>query len=282
VTPLAIVLCAALLAAEPTRGPASSTEAAGEATDEVDAQRDTAVEPAGGKGVSPVELIPRLDLRQIFTKLQGGVSVHDTVLELDIQFLRRVLLRYQGPARIVQTPTGQVAGLGDIQFGLVVIVGSTPRFVGAVLLGAELDTATQAPLGAGKVQPIVGLGAAVKPYRWWLVYGVAQQQFSVGGPSNRPDTNQLATDVGSILFGKDFNWLKLDVQTTVDFPGGAVGRVYGLAEVGSLLIGRVGLFARAGTQLAGPAYVDYTVGAGFRYLFRLEAPRPRPGAPGRM
>ncbi len=151
-----------------------------------------------------------------------------------------------------------------------------------MLAGAELNSATQPALGSGKLQPILGLGAAIKPYRWWLAYAVAQQQFSVAGASNRPDTNQLATDVGSILFGKDFNWLKLDVQTTVDFPGGAVGRVYGLAEVGSLVIGRVGLFARMGTQLAGPAYVDYTVAAGFRYLFRLEAARPHPGAPGRM
>ena len=71
-------------------------------------------------------------------------------------------------------------------------------------------------------------------------------------------------------------------RPTVDFPGGAVGRVYGLAEVGSLVIGRVGLFARVGTQLAGPAYVDYTVAAGFRYLFRLEVAGRSPGAPGRM
>jgi hypothetical protein len=277
VTPSAIVLCAALLAVDPARSAPPPRDA-----DEDAAEAETAEEPVKGTGVSPVELIPRLELRQAFTKLQGGVGVHDTILEMDIQFLRRVLLRYQSPARIIQTPTGQVSGLGDLQFGLVVIVGSTPRFVAAVLAGAELNSATQPALGSGKLQPTLGLGAALKPYRWWLAYAVAQQQFSVAGDSNRPDTNQLATDVGSILFGKDFNWLKLDVQTTVDFPGGAVGRVYGLAEVGSLVIGRVGLFARVGTQLAGPAYVDYTMAAGFRYLFRLEAARPRPAAPGRI
>ena len=207
--------------------------------------------------MSPVELIPRLELRQVFTKLESGAAVHDTILELDIQFLRRVLLRYQSPARIIETPMGQVAGLGDMQFGLVVIVGSTPRFVAALLAGAELNSATQPALGSGKLQPIFGLGAAFKPYRWLLVYAVAQQQFSVSGASNRPDTNQLATDVGSILFGKDFNWLKLDVQTTVDFPGGAVGRVYGLAEVGSLVIGRVGL-VRPRRNAAGAALRMWT------------------------
>ena len=133
-----MVLCAALVAAAPA--------AAGDGADEATAAPDTAAEPAGGQGVSPVELIPRLELRQVFTKLQKGVAVHDTILELDIQFLRRVLLRYQGPARVVESPAGQVAGLGDIQFGLVVILGSTPRFVGALLAGAELNSATQAPL----------------------------------------------------------------------------------------------------------------------------------------
>ncbi|MES1165253.1 MAG: hypothetical protein ABUR63_05830 [Verrucomicrobiota bacterium] len=278
VTPLAIILCAAVVAAEPARqAPADAADA-----NDPTAEAETAAEPAGGEGVSPIELIPRLELRQAFTKLESGATVHDTILELDIQFLRRVLLRYQSPARIVDTPMGQVAGLGDMQVGLVVIVGSTPRFVAALLAAAELNSATQPALGSGKLQPILGVGAAFKPYRWWLAYAVAQQEFSVAGASNRPDTNQLATDVGSILFGKDFNWLKLDLQTTVDFPGGAVGRLYGVAEVGSLVIGRVGLFARAGMQLAGPAYVDYNMAAGFRYLFRLEVARPRAGAPGRM
>ncbi|HVT06005.1 MAG TPA: hypothetical protein VHM31_23025 [Polyangia bacterium] len=276
-TTLSMVLCAALLAADTT--PPAQAPSSGAAEQE---EAETAKEPAGGEGVSPVELIPRLELRQAFTKLESGTTVHDTILELDIQFLRRVLLRYQSPARIITTPMGQVAGLGDIQFGLVVIVWSTPRFVAAALAGAELNSATQPALGSGKLQPTLGLGAAFKPYRWWLAYAVAQQQFSVAGASDRPDTNQLATDVGSILFGKDFNWLKLDVQATVDFPGGAVGRVYGLAEVGSLVIGRVGLFARVGTQLGGPAYMDYTLAAGFRYLFRLEVARTRPNTPGQI
>jgi hypothetical protein len=66
------------------------------------------------------------------------------------------------------------------------------------------------------------------------------------------------------------------VNTTVDFPGGAAGRVYGLLEVGSLVVGRVGLFLRSGTQLVGPRLVDYSVAGGVRYLFRLETSRPKP------
>ena len=236
---------------------------------------EPAEEPDGGAGVSPVELIPRLELRQSFTKAPGGVTVHDTILETDIEFLRRLLLRYQVPARLMETPAGQVSGIGDIQLGLVGILGSTPRFVAALLAGAELDTATHPQLGAGKQQLILGAGAALKPYRWWLAYGLAQQQFSVGGDPKRPDVDQLQVDLGSILFGRQYNWLKFDVMTTVDFAGTRAGRVYGTGEAGSLVTGRVGLFMRVGTQLLGPRLVDYQVVAGVRYLFRLEKGKPR-------
>lgn len=263
---LATVLCAALLA-EGGDQPADAN-AAGDA--------NVAAEPAGGAGVSPVELIPRVEIRQAYTKLASGASVHDLVLESDIAFLRRLLVRYQVPARLIETPAGQISGIGDTQFGLVAILGSTRTFVLALLAGVELDTATKPQLGAGKLQPIAGLGAALKPFHWWLAYALAQEQFSVAGAADRPDVNQFSSDVGSILFGRDFNWLKLDLVTTVDFPGGAVGRLYGTAEAGSLVIGRVGLFARLGTELAGPRLVDYTLAAGIRYLFRLETGKAGP------
>jgi len=260
---VATLVCAALLAAAPAPGEARP----GDQTDDI----DKAGEPAGGAAVSPVELIPRLELRQVYTRLSGGVSIHDSILESDIEFLRRLLLRYQIPARLMETPAGQVSGLGDIQLGLVAILGSTPRFVGGLLGGAVLNTATQPKLGAGRPQLMAGLGVAYKPYRWWLAYAVAQQQFTVGDAgSGRPDVDQLSVDAGSILFGRQFNWLKLDLMPTVDFPNGAVDRLYGTSEAGVLVIGRVGLFMRAGTQLAGARLIDFNLAAGVRYLFRLE------------
>ncbi len=265
---LAPALCLFWLAAATTdtgSSPANAGPDAGE----------PAQEPAGGTGVSPVELIPRLELRQSFTKSTGGVSVHDTILEMDIEFLRRLLIRYQMPARLMETPAGQVSGLGDLQLALLGILASNARIVVAALVGAELDTATHPQLGAGKQQLILGAAAGIKPYRWWLAYALTQEQFSVGGDPARPDVNQLLTDFGSILFGRQYNWLKLDVTTTVDFPGGATARVYGQAEAGALVIDRVGLFLRSGTQLLGPRLVDYTIIAGVRYLFRLGVSRPQ-------
>ena len=275
---LATLLGAALLAVDAPQAP--PTEAPEQAPSESPAggadEAKPAEEQGWGAGVSPVELIPRLELRQGFTKLEGGVSVHDTTLEIDIQFLRRILLRYQAPARLMETPAGQVSGIGDLQLTLIGIVASNARVVAALIAGTILDTATQPSLGAGKQQLVFGAGAAIKPFRWWLAYLVAQDQFSVGGNSARPDINQLQSDLGSILFGKQYNWLKLDLNTTVDFSGSTVGRLYGLAEVGSLVTGRVGLFGRGGTQLVGPRLVDYQVVAGVRYLFRLETSRPKP------
>jgi hypothetical protein len=264
---LAPALCLLWLAGVPVEAPGSPAHAGPD-------QEQAAGEPPGGAGVSPVELIPRLELRHVYQKLTGGVSVHDTILESDIEFLRRLLLRYQVPARTLATPTGQVSGIGDIQLGLLGILGSTPRFVAALIAGADLDTATAPQLGAGKQQLIVGAGAALKPWRWWLAYAVAQQQFSVKGDPSRPDVNQLEADFGSVLFGRNFNWVKLDVVTAVDFAGAKSGRVYGTGEAGSLVIGRVGLFVRTGTQLVGPRLVDYSVAAGVRYLFRLETSKP--------
>ena len=266
----ATLLCAALLAG----APGSRDALAPDQPDDAEQAR----EPAGGTGVSPIELIPRLELRQAFTRLQGGGSVHDTILETDIEFLKRLLLRYQIPARLMESPAGQVSGIGDIQIGLVAILGSTPRFVAAVLAGAVLDSATQPALGQGRPQVIAGGAAAYKPYRWWLAYLVLQQQISVGGDSSCPEIDQLTTDAGSILFGRQFNWLKFDLVTTVDFPGGAAGRLYGTGEAGSLVIGRVGLFLRLGTQLAGPRLIDYQLAAGIRYLFRLEKKKEAPAS----
>ena len=278
---IATLLGAALLVVDPTQAsaqapaPATAQAASADAADDDAAEAETAAEPKGGEGVSPVEIIPKVELRQVFTKLDSGVSIHDSTAEIDIQFLQRVLLRYQVPALVMETPKGQVSGIGDIQFGLIGIVASNAHAVAALIAGTVMDTATQPSLGQGKTQLVLGAGAAFKPYRWWLAYALAQDQFSVAGQSGRPDVDQLATDFGSVLFGKQYNWLKLDLNTTVDFPGGAVGRVYGVAEVGSLVIGRVGLFSRVSTQLVGPRFVDYSVTAGVRYLFRLEKGKPR-------
>ena len=272
---LATVLGAALLAVDSAQAPTANVPPQPPAEGAAE-EAEIAEEPAGGTGVSPVELIPRLELRQAYTKLEGGVATHDTTLEVDIEFLRRLLLRYQVPARLLETPAGQVSGIGDVQVTLIGIIASNARAVGAVIAGGVLNTATQPTLGAGKQQLELGLGAAFKPYRWWLAYAVAQDQFSVAGDAARPNINQLATDFGSVLFGKQYNWLKVDVNTTIDFRSNSGGRVYGLGEVGSLVIGRVGLFARAGTQLVGPRLVDYQMAAGVRYLFRLETSRPAP------
>jgi hypothetical protein len=265
----AILLAVGLLAAGPTATAAAPSDA------EQTAEQEALEAPSGGAGVSPIDIVPRLELRQSYARLEGGVSVHDTTAEIDIQFVHRLLLRYQLPARVMESPGGQVAGLGDVQVDLIAIVATNPRLLVALIGGGVLDTASQAPLGAGKQQVFFGGALAGKPRRWWLAYVVGEEQISVGGDSARPDINQLTVRTGSVLFGRQYNWIKLDLDSQVVFPGGASGRLYGTFEAGSLLVGRVGLFLRTGTQLAGPRQIDYTLAAGIRYLFRLEAGKPR-------
>lgn len=253
-------LLAALLAAD-TPAPA--------APDEEDARSQSAADEAkAGAGVAPVELIPRLELRQSYAQLTNGLGVHVTTAEIDIQFIDRLLLRYEGPLEIVSGPTGQVSGLGDAEISAIGMLAASRTFVGVVIAGAILDTASQPALGAGKKQLVAGAGAALKPLPWWLPYLLVQEQASVAGDRNRPEVNQLVVRAGNIVFGPGFAWLKLDLDTVVDFADSR-GQLFGRLEAGRLLVGRVGLFMRVGTQLLGARAVDYTTEIGVRYLFRL-------------
>jgi hypothetical protein len=257
-------LAALLLALEPARGEVSpGTPAAHD--DEYDI---SSLEPNRGAGASPVELIPRLELRQSFVAIRSGVSLHDTTTEIDIQFLDRVLLRYEGSLRVLAAPTGQKSGFGDVRIQAIAILASSRRYVAGLLTGAVLDTASQPELGAGKQQIFFGAGGAAKPVRWWLPYLVVEEQVSVAGDAKRPNVNQLTVDAGSIVFGKGQTWYKLDAEPIVDFSAGAA-RLFGELEVGRLLFRKVGLFMRSGTQLAGTRQLDYSLEVGVRYLFRL-------------
>jgi hypothetical protein len=248
---------------------AAGTAAPQEAQEEAEAEPASAAENVkAGAGVSPVELIPRLELRQSFAQLPGGASVHLTTTEIDIQFLDRLLLRYEGTLEVVRAPAGQVSGIGDSQISAIGLLAASPRFVAVVIGGAVLDTASQPELGAGKKQLVLGAGAAFKPLRWWLPYVLIQEQKSIAGDSARPDVNTLVARVGNIAFGPGFAWLKLDLDTLVDFQAEA-GSFLGRLEAGRLLVGRVGLFMRVGTQLLGTRRLDYSTEVGVRYLFRL-------------
>jgi hypothetical protein len=262
-----LLLAATLFAADSTTSPATDDSAAPDPND-----------VTSGAGVAPVELIPRLELRQSFVQLHSGVSAHVTTTEVDISYTNRVLLRYQGPLKVVNGPNGQTNGFGDVAIQAVVLFASSPRFLVATITGVVLDTASQPVLGDGKQQLVLGGAVGAKPVRWWLPYLIVQEQISVAGDAARPDVNQLLARVGNIIFGKGFNWLKVDLDTLVDFAGDA-GSLLGTLEVGSLLVGRTGMFMRSSTQLLGTRQLDYSVEVGVRYLFRLAETKKPAGTP---
>lgn len=256
--------CAVILAAsQPTE---AAEEPAPDAPDEL---------ARGGAGVAPVELIPRLEVRHLTAQLPGGLSASTTVTRMDVDFFGRLLLRYELPLRRLATAAGeQTSGLGDIQLQLITLLTVGPRQVSVLITGVELDTASQPQLGSGKQTLVVGGGAAFKVRRWWLPYGIVEEQLSLAGDETRPDINRLTFRAGNVLFGPGFAWAKLDLDTLIDFNDGATTRLFVTLEAGRLLIGRVGLFVQAGTQAIGPRELDYSVGAGARYLFRLGKTTP--------
>jgi hypothetical protein len=259
-----LVVLALWLAAEPSKGIPDPTVASGGGTDD----DISSLEGNRGAGASPFELVPRLELRQSFVQVGGGVSLHDTTTQIDIEFIDRVLLRYEGTLRVVAGPSGQTSGFGDVRLQAIGILASGPRYVLGALVGAVLDTASQPALGAGKRQVFFGGGGAFKPFKWLLPYLVVQEQISIGGEERRPDVNQLSVEAGSIVFGRGQSWYKVDLTPIVDFEAPA-SRLFGILEVGRLLFSKTGLFVRAGAQLAGRHELDYSLEVGARYLFRL-------------
>jgi hypothetical protein len=221
---------------------------------------------------SPVRLIPRLELRYTFARLSTGASVNTTTVQMDVEFFRRALLRWELPLPRVTTRDGQVSGVGDISLQAITLLSSGARQVSVLLTGVVLDTASAPVLGAGKQQLFVGAAGAVKPLSWWLPYLLAQEQFSVAGDSKRPGVNQFLVRLGNLAFTGRVQWFKLDLDTVFDFHDDNQ-RLYGTLEAGSLVFGSVGLFVRGGSQLAGPRELDYNLQAGLRYLFQLEKSR---------
>lgn len=273
--PVAALFAALLAATQPPQPSGEAQQAEQPAAEEVPEDVTHA-----GPGVAPVELIPRVELRHSFARLPGGISASATTARLDVDFFRRVLIRYELPfARLTSATGDQISGLGDITLQAIGVVVSNPRQVAVLIAGAQLDTASQPLLGQGKQVLLFGAAAGFRVRRWWLPYGIAQEQISVAGDDARPDINLLLLRAGNIVFGPGFSWTKLDVDATIDFRDDARTRLFVSIEAGRLLIGRVGLFVRSGTQAIGQRQLDYTVEAGVRYLFRLGTKAPPPPSP---
>src|SRR5436190_15668497 len=111
------LLCTTLWMAEPVAPPTVPPQ---------DESEEVAAEPQGGAAVSPVELIPRLELRQSFRAQANGNSVSDTSTEVDIEFLQRVLLRYEGTHRILSSAGTQTSGLADTRVLAIAMLVARP------------------------------------------------------------------------------------------------------------------------------------------------------------
>jgi hypothetical protein len=220
-------------------------------------------------GASPVELIPRIELRHRFVEPDAGGALQVTTLRMDITMFHRLLLRYELPRATLSAAGQQRSGFGDITLQAITLLSSGPRHAAVLTTGLVLDSATQPPLGAGKQQVVFGGAGGFKPKDWWLAFAVLEQQISYEGDAARPDVNQLLIRAGSLLFGPQHGWCQVNLDTVIDFQGDDA-RLLGALEVGRLLFGKVGLFVRGGTHLVGERQLDYFLDAGVRYLFALD------------
>jgi hypothetical protein len=250
---------AALVVAEPPVG--SGTSAKQPAASGQEEEFDPAA-------VSPVQLIPKIELRHEFVQPTHAGSVNTTTFQMDVQFLRRALVRFELPLPRLAVGDAQISGVGDIRLQALTLLTAGPGQVSVLITGLVLDTASRPQLGSGKQQVFFGGAVALKPVRWWLPYLVVEEQISFGGKEARPDVNQLVARLGNIVFGNQGNWLKLDLDTTVDFEDDR-GRFFATLEAGALVVGSVALFVRGGSQLIGQRQLDYRLAAGVRYLFKL-------------
>jgi hypothetical protein len=258
---MAVPLCLVWLALVASAPASPATAPSDEAESREEGQRLT--------GASPVDIVPRLEVRQQFVAPRGGGALNTTLLRMDMEVLRKGLLRYELPLVVARTPDGQISGIGDIRLTALALLTSGRTQLAVVLAGVVLNTATRPVLGNGKDDVFVGGGAAVKPVPSWLLFAVLRQELSFAGEDARPDVNQLLVTGGSIYFGSRGDWYALELDTLVDFANHEA-RLLGFAEIGRLLVGRVGLFMRSGTHLLGDRNIDYSLEAGVRYLFRLE------------
>jgi hypothetical protein len=181
---------------------------------------------------------------------------------------RALLLRYELPLLVRRTAAGTSSGIGDMRVSAIGLLSSGPRHAAVLVGGFTLDSASLPQLGAGRPQVTFGGAAAYKPLAFWLTYGLIGEQLSFAGDRARAPVNQLLLEWGNVIFGGRGEWYLLDLDVPIDFQAGATRFVPQL-ETGHLLVGRLALFVRGGTQLFGPRQLDYFLDAGVRYLFRL-------------
>ena len=206
--------------------------------------------------------------------LNASTSLHVTTAEIDIAFLNRVLLRYQGP---LVTVSG--ADRPDHRIRR----RRAPRDRAARLEPAlrrrrhrGRGVRHRQPARARRRKAAARLRAPPprsSPVRWWLPYLIVQEQVSVAGDGGAPRRQHAGRPARQHRLRPGVLLVQARSRRRHRLRRRRAGRLFGQLEVGSLLVGRAGLFMRAGTQLLGTRQIDYSMEVGVRYLFRLSEGR---------
>jgi hypothetical protein len=226
-------------------------------------------------GTDPTAIVGRVQLTSQYFDLPQGARATETVARVDLPFQRNYLLRVDVPFLRWSDPdrpgTTSAQGLSDLS----VVAGwrayNTPEyafFIGAV---STFPTAAGNTLGSGKytVGPLIATSRFLPRWESFL-FGIFQQQVSVGGDPSRADVNLTLATVQINTIWVERWWTVVQGVWRVDWERSAKSSMTLEFELGRSLVGRWGMYVRPGVGLWGQqsfgAY-DWNVEVGIRYMF---------------
>lgn len=168
---------------------------------------------------------------------------------------------YSSPA------SGSSFGLGDIRTRVGGLLFRNK--IAALAIGLDLfyNTGTNRNAGFGKYR--MGPAAIVSfyPTTWLTISPYFEYRVSFAGDSNRAEYNRMSLQQ-PFEFSFPNNWrLVLEPRTVIDFANKSRATFYMEVEGGKMVNRHIGLYIRPITRIAGPRITDFSVEAGFRYLW---------------
>jgi len=219
-------------------------------------------------GVDPTIFFIRGELVNEYVDLPAGADADYITLRADYQIKQVVEFRLDVPMTYYSSPpAGSSFGLGDIRTRVGGLLFSEP--IAAMAIGLDLfyNTATNDNAGFGKYR--IGPAAVVSFYAtpWLTISPYFEYRVSFAGDSNRAEYNRMSLQQPFQFSFPNNWWLVLEPRTVIDFANDSKATFYMEVEGGKMVTPHVGLYVRPITRIAGPKITDFSVEAGFRYLW---------------
>ena len=227
-----------------------------------------AAEKKCDNGVDPTEFFIRSELINEFISLPNDSVSNFTTIRLDYQVEKLVEFRLDIPLAYSHVPgTNNQVGLGDLRTRVGGLLFRVPLAAGAMGVDLLYNTATSSRLGFGNYR--VGPAAVVSfyPTPWLTISPYIEYRISFEDDPGRANFNRMSLQQPFEFALPNNWWFILEPKTIINFENDSKATFYMEAEVGKMLTRNIGLRVRPIVRLAGPRITDYSVEAGFRYLW---------------